>query len=140
MPASSLPVEHLFTLTARTGAPMSTQGGPQGTRLIVDASSGDFVGPKLRGRIEPPGGDWVTLRDNGTLQLDVRISLRTEDGAVILMTYGGIGTPQDDGLSIRTAPRFQTGDERYAWLNDVQAIGVGGSIDGGVRYEVYAVL
>ncbi len=140
MPETTLPVEHLFTWTARTGTPANTRGGPQGTRLIVDASSGEFAGPKLRGRVEPPGGDWVTLREDGTIRLDVRLTLRTHDDAVILMTYRGVGTPQDAGLSIRTVPEFQTGDERYAWLNNVQAVGVGGTIEGGVRYEVYALL
>jgi hypothetical protein len=140
MPESSLPVEHLFTLTASTGAPAMTQGGPQGNRLIVNAPAGRFEGPKLCGSLEPPGGDWVTLRADGSLKLDVRLTLRTDDGAVILMTYQGIGIAKGRGLEIRTAPLFETGDERYAWLNRTQAVGVGTTIEGGVRYEVYALL
>lgn len=133
-------MDHLFTLCATVGAPSNTGEGPQGGRLIVDASAGTFEGERLRGTIVPPGGDWVTLRRDGSVKLDVRLVLKTDDGAMILMTYTGIGIPEDDGtLRIRTAPLFETGDERYAWLNRVQAIGVGASEEGGVRYEVYAL-
>jgi hypothetical protein len=55
------------------------------------------------------------------------------------MTYKGIGVPKDGGLDIRTAPLFETGDERYTWLNNIQAIGVGSPSDGSVTYEVYAL-
>lgn len=140
MPAA-VEMEHLFTLFAKIGRLSATAGGPQGGRLIVDASSGTFEGERLRGTVLPPGGDWVTQRDDGkSVKLDVRLVLKTDDGATILMTYMGIGLPRDDGnLDIRTAPLFETGDERYAWLNRVQAIGVGASESGGVRYEVYAL-
>jgi len=39
------------------------------------------------------------------------------------MTYGGVGL--DGGARLRTAPRFETGDERYLWLNALQAVGLG---------------
>ena len=55
------------------------------------------------------------------------------------MTYLGIGVPGEDGLSLRTAPMFETGDERYAWLNNVQAVATGSSAAGVVTYDVYAL-
>ena len=85
-------------------------------------------------------GDWVTVRDNGSVRLDVKIVLETDDGAHILMQYSGIGVRTDDGLDIRSAPQFETGDEKYAWLNDVQAIGVGHAGRDGVTYDIYQVL
>jgi hypothetical protein len=67
-------------------------------------------------------------------------TVRTEDGADIFITYNGIGVPRDGGgYDIRTAPLFQTGDERYAWLNNVQAVGIGSTIDGGVEHQIYAI-
>ncbi len=71
------------------------------------------------------------------MQLDVRILLETDDGAVILMQYKGIGV--DGGENIRTAPLFETGDERYAWLNSVQAVAHGSVGDGTVTYNVFAL-
>jgi hypothetical protein len=138
MPETSLPVEHLFTFTATTAASGLIPNGPNGTRVVVNAFPGSFEGPKLRGTVKAPGGDWVIARPDGSLGLDVRVLLETDDGAMIFMAYKGIGI--DGGKSLWTAPLFETGDERYAWLNNVQAVATGGTIEGGVQYEVYRLL
>lgn len=139
MPESSLPVEYLFTITANTANNTMIQGAPQGTRLIVAVTGGTFEGPKLKGTIDAPGGDWLTMRADGSAKLDVRLSLKTDDGAVILMTYNGIGVNRDGSFSIRTAPQFETGDERYSWLNNVQGVGIGAPGPGTVTYQIYAL-
>jgi hypothetical protein len=141
MPESALPVEYLFTITAQTVAPVMMQNGPQGTRVIVGVPGGTFEGPKLKGTVAANGGgDYLTSRADGSVKLDVRIVLNTDDGAVILMTYNGIGLTRDDGsLSLRTAPLFETGDERYSWLNRVQAVATGAPGRGDVSYTVYAL-
>ena len=68
--------------------------------------------------------DWLTMSENGTLgALDVRLTLKTDDGAFIYMEYGGrvnVAT----GLAV-TAPTFQTSHEKYKWLNSVQAVAAG---------------
>jgi hypothetical protein len=86
------------------------------------------------------GGDWLTMRATGTAHLDVRVLLTTDDGVAIHMAYEGIMGPTDDGIRIITAPLFQTGDERYAWLNDVQAIAIGKPSKDAVDYDVYRIL
>ncbi len=142
MPLDQLPVEYLFTMHADTSTPPPTsiRGGPDGDRFIVTAGEGSFEGPKLRGRLVPgPGSEWAHSRADGSIKADVRILLETEDGAPILMTYNGIGTFEDGGLVVRTAPLFQTGDERYQWLNRVQAVGIGRPEGNGITYEVYAI-
>lgn len=133
----SLPVEFLFSMTADTNTMGIIANGPSGTRVLVDASSGTFEGPKLKGVVKGPSGDWVTVRPDGVLQLDVRVALETHDGTTILMQFRGIGI--DGGANIRTAPLFETGDERYAWLNGVQAVAHGSVGDGTVTYDVYAL-
>ena len=127
----------LFTLTAATTTSGRIIGGPLGTRVIVDASSGTFEGERLRGTVHGPGGDWVTVRADGTVQLDVRLLLRTDDGADIYMEYKGIAL--DNATNITTAPMFQTGAEQYAWLNRIVAIARGSSGGGQVTYEVFEV-
>jgi hypothetical protein len=141
MPETALPVAYLFTITAQTVAPVMMQNGPQGTRVIVGVTGGTFEGPKLKGTVAANGGgDYLTSRADGSVKLDVRIVLNTDDGAVILMTYNGIGLTRDDGsLSLRTAPLFETGDERYSWLNRVQAVATGAPGRGDVSYTVYAL-
>jgi hypothetical protein len=136
---SSLPVEFLFAMRVQLGTLVPIEGGPQGYRVIANVVGGTFDGPRLRGRIEPPGGDWLTRRPDGTGRIDVRATLRTDDGAAILMTYSGISRPTSSGSSIRTALLFETGDARYAWLNTVQAVGVGERHDTTVRYDVYVL-
>ncbi len=41
---------------------------------------------------------------------------------------------------IRPAPLFQTDDERYAWLTDVQAVATESAATGAVVCEVYKLL
>lgn len=138
MAADSIPVEHLFTLSvvAATGDAYQVHKGPAGRRIIAAVSGGTFSGPKLSGTIAPlTGGDWVTVRPDKSLRLDVRLVLLTDDDATIYMYYGGILV---DGKA-RTAPYFETGDERYAWLNNVQAVGIGSIGPSGPTYEVYAL-
>ena len=140
---TSLPVEFLGTLTASLGVDSVAVPGPSGTRVTATVTSATFVGPKVTGAAPTgvAGGDWPLVRPDGTLVLDVRANLRTDDGADIFVTYNGIGVPREGGgYDIRTAPLFQTGDERYGWLNNVQAVGIGETTDEGVKYDIYAVL
>lgn len=143
MSATSAPVEFLCSLHADTNTipAQMIAGGPQGTRMIASVAGGSFEGPKVKGSV-PAGasGDWVTIRADGSFRLDVRVTLVTDDGATILCTYNGVGTTDADGnTSLRTAPTFETGDERYAWLNTVQAVGYGHLDAEGVHYDVYAL-
>jgi hypothetical protein len=130
-------LELLFTLTANTAVAGMIANGPMGTRVVVDASTGSFEGPKMRGTVSGPGGDWVTVRADGSAQLDVRLLLKTDDGADILCEYKGIAL--DGATKITTAPMFQTAHENYTWLNSVVAIGRGASGGGTVTYDVYEV-
>jgi hypothetical protein len=123
MATGHLEVEHLFTLDVEVAEGMRVaKGGPQGTLIIAEVA----------------GGDWVTARTDRSLQLDVRLTLVTDDDAVILMQYKGIAEP-NLGVA-RTAPQFETGDDRYLWINNVQGVGVGTlHPEGGVTYEVYSL-
>ena len=126
MPLDALPCEYLFTITADTGErpPAVLAGTPSGTRVVVTVMKGTFSGPKCNGTIaDVAGGDWVVMRPDGSLKLDVRLVLQTDDGALVYMAYSGIGHRAADGsMNIRTAPLFETGDERYGWLNGIQAV------------------
>ena len=139
---TALPVEFLGTMTASLGGETPMVTGPSGTVITATVTSATFVGPKISASA-PQGvaaADWPLVRADGTIVLDVRANMRTNDGADIFVTYSGIGVPSEGGgYDIRTAPLFQTGDERYAWLNNVQGVGVGGTIDGGVEYQIYAL-
>ena len=131
--------EYLGTLSAETGTRTVVENGPQGTRTIVQVVGGRFEGPRLKGSVRTPAGDWITNRADGSYRLDVRLTLKTDDGAVILVTYNGIGQTTSAGASLRIAPLFETGDSRYVWLTHLQAVGVGERIGTTVKYDIYAL-
>jgi len=109
--------------------------------VIVTVAGGTFEGPKLKGKVaEGASGDWLLVRPDGSMRLDVRITLRTDDGAAILMCYSGLIVGKEGSRAFRTAPLFDTGEARCAWLNDIQAVGIGKYGASGPVYEVYALL
>jgi hypothetical protein len=131
--------EYLGTLRVETGARTVVENGPQGTRTIVEVVGGRFEGPRLKASVQRPAGDWITNRADGSYRLDVRLTLKTDDGALILVTYNGIGQTTAAGASLRTAPLFETGDSRYVWLTRLQAVGVGERVGTAVKYDIYAL-
>ena len=138
---TTIAVEYLGRATFEIGQRAIVEDGPQGKRAIVPVVSGRFEGPKIQARLAPPSGDWITMRPDGSYKLDVRVTWITDDGATILMTYNGIGQLTESGSTIRSAPLFEAGDPRYAWLNRVQAVGIGGRTgESHVAYEIYALL
>jgi hypothetical protein len=139
-PLTSLPVEFLYRVHLDTAAPVMVPGGPLGTRILAPVTGGHFEGPRMKGKVAGPAGDWVTIMTGGAMLLDVRLSLVTDDGAAIYCSYRGVLANVDGVMRAKGAPMFETGDERYAWLNAVQAIGLGTADASGVDYEVYAVL
>jgi hypothetical protein len=130
-------LEYLGTLRVETGSRTTLENGPQGTRAIVELVSGRFEGPRLKASLQAPAADWVTVRADGSAKLDVRFTLKTDDGAIILVTYNGIGQTTDTGTTLRSAPLFETGDARYTWLTRVQAVGTGQRVGTTITYDLY---
>ncbi len=147
--------KHLFTMPVDVEIPLQMVGAtPVGERRIAKVTGGTFKGPELKGRILPGGGDWLLLLADGTLKLDVRATLETDDGALIYMTYRGYrhgpvevmerlnnGEPVDPSeYYFRVTPFFETGAEKYAWLNRIIAVGTGHRLPSGPVYEIYQIL
>jgi hypothetical protein len=116
----------LMALRLNTAPTQNLGAGPRGTRLTFPIIGGGFEGDRLRGKVLPGGGDWVLKRPDGILELDLRITLETDDRALIHMTFEGI---RDDGAQggpyFRTLPRFETADTKYSFLNRLLAVGAG---------------
>ena len=131
--------EYLGTLRAETGARTVVENGPQGTRTIVQIVGGRFEGSRVKASVQTPSGDWITNRPDGSYRLDVRLTLKTDDGALLLVTYNGIGHTTPAGASLRAAPLFETGDSRYAWLTRLQAVAIGERVGTALTYDIYAL-
>ena len=116
----------LMTLRLRTAPTQNIGAGPHGARLTFPIIGGSFDGYRLRGKVLPGGDDWVVNRADGVLELDLRITLETEDGALIHMTFEGIRDDAAPGTPyFRTLPRFETADAKYSFLNRLLAVGTG---------------
>ena len=136
---SAIAMEHLFDVSVELDAPQMVGETPLGRRMVLILKSGAFTGARLRGEILPGGGDWLLFLPNGSMDLDVRATMRTDDGALILLNFNGIvhGPPgvlprvlggEDvpaDEYYARISLRFETGAEPYAWMNKLIAIGSG---------------
>ena len=125
----------LMSLRLRTAPTQVIGAGPRGSRITFPIIGGSFEGDRLRGKLLPSGDDWTVKRSDGVTELDLRITLETDDGALIYMTFEGI---RDDGAPgapyFRTVPRFETAETKYSFLNRLLAVGRGeSSADGPVH-------
>jgi hypothetical protein len=121
----SLPINSrpLMVLRLATSATHELGPTPHGTLTIFPVTGGSFEGERLRGKVLAGGGDWVTAHDNGTFALDLRVTLETDDGSLIHMTFTGV---RDDASHyFRTVPRFETAAPKYVFLNRLLAVGIG---------------
>ena len=116
----------LMTLRLATAPTQNVGAGPHGTRITFPVVGGTFEGERLRGKVLPGGDDWALARADGVIELDLRVTLETDDGALIHMTFEGIRDDSAPGAPyFRTFPRFEAGEGKYAFLNEMLAVGVG---------------
>jgi Protein of unknown function (DUF3237) len=132
--------EFLLDLKLEAQTPQNL-GSAGGGRLIVPVSGGTFAGPRLKGTVISPGGDWIVQRPDGSRVLDVRILFQTEDGEKIYVSWRGIAyMPPGGAFNARILPVFETTAPKYAWLNNVVAVGVYRPDLGKIAYRVYRIL
>ena len=140
----SIELVPLCTATIRLADPFFLPETPMGTRVIAECRTFDVTGDRLTAHLQGnAAADWLTLDGRGQGTLDVRVLLETDDGAPIFVSYRGridLSAGPDAATSY-AAPLFDTGDERYLWLNRIQAIAKGGLSDGATTlvYEVCEV-
>lgn len=147
---------HLTTLTVAVDWRNLVDAGttPNGRRRVAPVAGGGFEGERLAGIVLPGGADWVFNRPDGAMVVDVRLPLRTHDGAVLALGYRGTMIASPDAMArfgrgasldaseyrLRTVATFETGDARYLWLNDILAIGVSGPDTASTRYVIHEIL
>jgi hypothetical protein len=127
----------LATVSVTAGTRHQITDGPFGNRVIAGISEGRWQGERLAGQIVGAGGDWAMPGPGGAMLLDVRQVLQTDDGAIVYVSYRGRADRSRGTYTV--APTFETSDERYAWLNAVQAVGKGRLDDGRLVYEMFEV-
>jgi hypothetical protein len=152
---TNLRTQPLFVMRLNV-RPIQTVGAAAGDpqRRVGVVFGGSFVGDRLLGTVLDGGNDWQTLGADGTVTLDVRLLLRTSDGALIGMTYRGLRHGPPDILAriergevvnptthyFRIVPFFETESVQYSWLNRIIGIGIGWRHEAGPLYTVFEVL
>lgn len=144
----------LVTVRIIAAPPQKLGTVPHGIRSVVPVMGGDFEGPELRGQILPGGGDWLLLRPDGVLELDLRITLETDDRTLVYMTFQGLRHGSPDVIAalgrgetvdpatyyFRTSPRFETSAAKYSFLNRIVAVGVGETRPDGAIHRIDEIL
>lgn len=153
---TQISTEYLMTLYAPLEAPQQIDN----TLFIYTVPPGVegwVKGPKIKGRIIPPGGDWLQVMPAGNARIDARQTIKTDDEALIYLSSNGIISYTKEswdrlmkGEVITGEDHYfilsltmQTSAEKYAWLNHVQCIGKVVETKLGenafVKYDIYIV-
>jgi hypothetical protein len=151
-------LRHLATFSIEGGQPLELGSTPYGRRRVVSIRGGEVTGPRLSGRILDSGADAALIRHDGVFEQDVGMVIETTDGALIRVTYRGRWQAEGDTLQrllrregdlsnvvqyLRTAVFFETGSNRYEWLNSIVAVGAGVPQMGttsAMKYEIFEVV
>ena len=144
----------LMTLRLSTASTQEIGSVPHGTRVTFPITGGSFEGDRLHGKVLSGGDDWTIKRSDGVLELDLRITLETDDHALIYMTFQGLRHGPADAFAalsrgevvdpasyyFRTLPRFETSSETYAFLNRIITVGVGEGRPNGAVHKIEEIL
>ena len=144
----------LCVLKPAVGPALDLGKTPGGMRRNVPVIGGVVEGPLLEGKIMPGGGDWAFTRPDGVLQLDVRMTVETNDGAFVYVQYTGVRHGPADVLAkllkgeevdpslyyFRVVVKFETSAPAYEHLNRLISVGVGERKATGPEYTVYEIL
>ena len=126
---------------------------PYGVRRVAQVRAGTFEGPKLNGTVLTGGGGSILRRDD-VMEIDMGLALETDDKQHIHMSWKGLRHgPRDvidrlnrgenvdpDSYYFRTTPYFDTGSEKYAWLNRICSIATGARAANTRTLKVFQVL
>jgi Protein of unknown function (DUF3237) len=149
-----LQVKPLFLMRLSVSPPAVPGQTPNGFRRVGVIQGGSFEGERLSGEVLAGGNDWQTIRSDRCIKLDVRLVLRTDDNALIGMTYQALRSGPAEVMErldkgevvdpasyyFRMTALFETGAPKYDWINRIIAVGTGGRLAAGPIYSLFEVL
>jgi hypothetical protein len=118
----------LCTATLTMATPIMIPDTPAGLRVIAEVEAWKVEGERLTAHLHgKAAADWLSVSPAMLGTIDVRAALETDDGALIYTWYHGrMDLSKGPGASpAYSAPLYETGDERYTWLNSIQAVAKG---------------
>jgi hypothetical protein len=144
----------MFAMRLEVKPPLVVGSPADSYRRIGVIPGGSFEGDRLSGKVLDGGSDWQTIRPDGAVNLNVRLVLRTNDDALVCMTYQGVRYGPADVIAridrgevvdpqsyyFRINPLFQTSAPQYDWINHVVGIGIGHRLADGPIYSIFELL
>ncbi|KAK1966900.1 hypothetical protein LY78DRAFT_656831 [Colletotrichum sublineola] len=128
----------LYQLNLTLGDTLSFGLGPKGTRLSIPITGGEFLGPKLSGKVLSVGADLGLVDGKRTFFANAYYEFQTNDGASILVHAEGPGT--QNGPHPITRITLETGSEKCYWLNNIVVVGESTPGDGSVSINAWQVI
>ena len=143
----------LFTIRISVDDFCDVGATPFGTRHIDMLGEGSFDGPKLRG-VVIGGMDHKIFRADGAMNPNVRLVLKTDDEALIYMSYTGLRHGSKEVMEriasgeevnpseyyLRNTPYFETSAPQYDWINRIVSVGVGRRMPDHAAYDIFEIL
>jgi Protein of unknown function (DUF3237) len=125
---------------------------PGGHRTVGTVTGGWLDGPRVKAAVMG-ATDYAVLRGDDVLLPNVKCVLKTDDEALILMSYTGFIGPWSKILAVRRGEKADLGDvdwkvaltfdtsaPRYDWLNRTLAVARGGLGTGGFLYRAHRLI
>jgi hypothetical protein len=141
---SRYPARPLFTMTAKgMAAEKLSHDGPMGRRSVARPIGGTFGGDRLAGEIVVGlANEWQleSLIVPGLAQIEGLITLRTPEGAAVLMKYIGRRSARYGTDNWRLGVGFEADDGPLDWLNDVHAAARVDVVGDDLRFTVHELL
>lgn len=127
---------------------------PYGSRRIARFGTGIFEGPRLKGTVLQGGAGWMLMRRDDVLEIEVRLTLETDDRQHIYMTWRGFRHGPKDVIErlnrgenvdpatyyFRTTPFFETSSKKYDWMNRICSVATGSRVADRRSFDVFQIL
>ena len=131
------PLTYLMSFSVEVGTASTIVDGTPGRRF-VPIRGGEITG-RLTGRILEGGGDWQTVRADGTIDLEAHYIIELDGHGCVEVSASGVRCATADGIYFRTSMRFSTEAPGLAWLSRRLFLSTGRREASNVALDIFEV-
>ena len=135
----AIQMKFIFKAHIKVASPIEIGDAGKGIRRVIPIIGGEFEGEGFRGKVMPGGADYQLIRYDGVTELLAHYTIETEDGVPIYVINKGYrhgpkeiidkiiagGEVPEGSYYFKTSPSFETGNEKYNFLNRTIIVGEG---------------
>jgi hypothetical protein len=130
-------LEKFCTITGDLG--MNIIGDAPAGRRIDFPFTGVATSEHWEGERPVSGVDYVTVRGDGNMTLDIRAVIGEKRDSISYRAIGVSIANPDRSANPRELLVFETGNEEFAWLNNEVGVALGSGAAGKIDLEVYLI-